>query len=88
MEPFFIVASVSIVGISLVMLYRVIVDRTIFNQILAVGAVGTNTIAIMALIGFIFGRPNMFIDLALTYALLNFVTTVAASKVLERKERN
>ena len=85
MDAFFISAAVAIVGISLVTLYRVVISRIIFNQLLAVGAVGTNTIALMALIGFIFNRPNMFIDLALTYALLNFVATVAAAKVLEHR---
>jgi multicomponent Na+:H+ antiporter subunit F len=83
MDAFFIAAAVTIVGISLVTLYRVVISRIIFNQLLAVGVVGTNAIALMALIGFIFNRPNMFIDLALTYALLNFVATVAAAKVLE-----
>jgi multicomponent Na+:H+ antiporter subunit F len=85
MSAFFITVASIIVGLSFVAFLRVIIGRSIFNQLLAVSAVGTNTIALMAVIGFIFTRPSMFIDLALTYALLNFVGTVAAAKVLERR---
>ena len=44
---------------------------------------GTNAIALLTITGFIFERPEMFVDLALTYALLNFIGTVAAAKYLE-----
>jgi len=55
----------------------------VFDRLLAAGAVRTNAIALLAVMGFIFERPDMFVDLALTYALLNFVGTVAAAKYLE-----
>ncbi|MEK9658976.1 MAG: MrpF/PhaF family protein, partial [Chloroflexota bacterium] len=38
----------------------------------------------LAVTGFLFERPDMFVDLALGYALLNFVGTVAVGKYLER----
>ena len=45
---------------------------------------GTNASVLLALTGFIFERPEMFVDLALAYALLNFIGAVAAGKYLER----
>jgi len=45
--------------------------------------VGTNAIVLQALTGFIFERPEAFVDLALAYALLNFIGAVAAGKYLE-----
>ena len=85
MDVFFNVAAGVIMAVSMVAFLRVVIGRTIFDQVLAAGAVGTNTVALMAVIGFIFDRPDMFIDLALTYALLNFVVTVAAAKLLEQR---
>ena len=50
---------------------------------LAAGAIGTFSIVLLAMIGYLFDRPDMFVDLALTYALLNFIGTVAVAKYLE-----
>jgi hypothetical protein len=55
----------------------------VYDRLLAAGAVGTKAIALLALIGFIFDRPDMFVDLAITYALLNFIGTLAAAKYIE-----
>jgi multicomponent Na+:H+ antiporter subunit F len=73
-----------IVAISLVMVYRVAIAKTVFDRLLAAGAMGTSAIALLAVTGFLFERPDMFVDLALGYALLNFVGTVAVGKYLER----
>ncbi len=85
MNAFFVAAAAAAFGISVVTFYRVVHGATIFDRLLAAGAVGTNAIVMMAIIGFIFARPDMFIDLAITYTLLNFIGSVAAAKYLERK---
>ena len=77
------VASV-IVALTALAFWRLIRGSTVFDRLLASGALGTNAIALLAVTGFIFERPDMFVDLALTYALLNFLGTVAAGKYLER----
>ena len=79
----FTIAAAIILAISSLSFWRVIKGPTIFDRLLAAGAVGTTAIALLAVMGFIFERPDMFVDLALTYALLNFVGTVAAAKYLE-----
>ena len=57
-------------------LLRALVGPTIYDRILAMNSLGTKTVLFVALLGFFTGRPD-FLDVALVYALINFVTTVA-----------
>ncbi len=79
----FSVALVVVIAVTGGAFYRIIVGRSVYDRLLAAGAAGTNTIVILALFGFVFERPDMFVDLAISYALLNFIGTVAAGKYLE-----
>ena len=65
-------------------LYRVAVGRTIFDRIIAAGLVGTNGFILLTLIGFIYGRISMFVDIAIAYALLNFVIVIMLGKYFDR----
>ena len=80
-------AIVVVAVITGVAFYRVAVGRTAYDRLLAAGVAGTNAIVIMALAGFVFERPDMFVDLALSYALLNFIGTVAVGKYIEGQAR-
>ncbi|MCK5109385.1 MAG: hypothetical protein KAR25_06815 [Methanosarcinales archaeon] len=60
-------------------LYRGIEGPGIFNRIIAVNVIGTKTIVLLVLIGFIYERPDFF-DIALVYAILNFIMTIAATR--------
>lgn len=66
--------------------YRVAVGPTVYDRILGSGVIGTKTIVLISLVGFIFDRFDMFVDIVLAYALLNFIGVVAIAKYLERKE--
>ena len=79
----FVAAASAIIFITAVLFWRLVFGPRVYNRLLAAGAVGTNAIALLAVTGFIFERPDMFVDLALTYALLNFINTVAVAKYLE-----
>jgi multicomponent Na+:H+ antiporter subunit F len=79
----FTIAAAIIIFITATLFWRIIRGPRVYNRLLATGAVGTNAIALLAVIGFIYERPEMFVDLALTYALLNFIGTVAVAKYLE-----
>jgi multicomponent Na+:H+ antiporter subunit F len=63
---------------------RVYLGPTIYDRLVGVGAIGTNAVILLALIGFIYQRPDGFLDLAITYAILNFIGVVAIAKYLER----
>ena len=86
MSGFFIGALAVALLINVGMFYRLLVGRTVFDRLLAAGAVGTNAVVLLVLIGVIFERPDMFIDLALSYALLNFIGTVAVCRYLETRQ--
>jgi multicomponent Na+:H+ antiporter subunit F len=75
----------------LAVLFRLVQGPTLLDRIMAVNVVGTKTIVVLALIGFLYGRPTMFLDIALAYALINFIATVAVLRYLEalaKRERD
>ena len=60
-------------------LVRAILGPTVFDRVLAVNSFGTKTVLLIAVYGFLSGRPD-FLDLAIVYALMNFIGTVAVMK--------
>nr|QNO42217.1 hypothetical protein AIOHENJG_00001 [Methanosarcinales archaeon ANME-2c ERB4]QNO42375.1 hypothetical protein LFOPHFOE_00015 [Methanosarcinales archaeon ANME-2c ERB4] len=79
MVDVFLAMALLIVIASFVSLYRGIEGPGIFNRIIAVNVIGTKTIVLLVLIGFIYERPDFF-DIALLYAILNFIMTIAATR--------
>lgn len=80
MENFFIGAGLALGCLTLVCLYPAISGPTVLDRIVSVGVIGTKTTVILLLMGFIYGRVDMFVDIALAYALLNFLATISAAK--------
>ena len=60
-------------------LARAIIGPTIFDRILAANTFGTLTVMLIAAYGFLTDRPE-FLDIALAYALINFIGTIAVTK--------
>ena len=75
---FVIVAIVLIISMILVLL-RLYLGPTLYDRVLASNVFGTQTVLFIGVIGFLFGRPD-FLDIALLYALINFVGTIAVLK--------
>jgi len=67
-----------LVGLSLAVA-RAVLGPTAFDRLLAANSIGTSAILLLALFGFLTGRPE-FLDIALTYALLNVIGTLAVLK--------
>ena len=65
--------------ISLVVLYRVLDGPTMQDRVIAVNAIGTNIVVILALVGAATDTPAA-LDIAIVYALLNFLMSIAISK--------
>jgi len=57
-------------------LLRAILGPSVYDRVLAVNMLGTKTVLLLAVIAFLFGRPD-FLDLALAYALINFIGVLA-----------
>ena len=60
-------------------LIRAFIGPTLYDRILAVNMFGTKTVLIIAVLGFLMGRPD-FLDIALVYALINFIGVIALLK--------
>ncbi len=84
MSTFLLGTTIFITIITATCLYRIAVGKTIFDRIIAAGLVGTNGFILLVLIGFLFERINMFIDIAIAYALLNFVVIIVLGKYFDR----
>jgi len=78
----FAVATAGILVSMALAMARALLGPTVFDRILAVNMFGTKTVLLIAVVGFLTGRPE-FLDLALVYALLNFIGTVAVLKFIE-----
>jgi multicomponent Na+:H+ antiporter subunit F len=76
--------AIFIAVLTIISMYRVAAGPTVFDRVIAAGLVGTNGFILLVLIGFIYGRINMFVDIAIAYALLNFIMAIVFGKYFER----
>ena len=78
-----IAAAIIAILIGMVLLLtRAFIGPTIYDRLLAANNFGTKTVLIIALYGFLTERPD-FLDIALVYALCNFIATIAVLKFFE-----
>lgn len=80
MDVFFIYYTVGLALIIGVPFYRVVKGPTVFDRLLGANAIGTSTIVLILLLGVLIKRLELFIDIALAYAILNFIGTLIISK--------
>ncbi len=86
MNGFFMVVGLILCFLVLLVLYRVIFGPGVFNRIAAISAIGTKTLIILLIMGFLYNRVEMFVDISMVYALLNFIGCIAAAKYLEMEK--
>lgn len=79
----FAVTSLGILVVMGLALTRACLGPTVFDRILAVNMFGTKTVLLIAVFGFLTDRPE-FLDIALAYALINFLGVIAVLKFIER----
>lgn len=78
----FAAAMAGVAVTMLLLLIRALLGPTVYDRILAVNVFGTKTVLLIAVLGFLDGRPE-FLDIALVYALINFIGTVAVLKFMQ-----
>jgi len=83
MNGLVLVLGVVLVAAILLPFYRVVRGPTVFDRMVGVSVVGTKTVILVCLVGFQYGRIDMFVDIAITYAMLNFVGTLVVAKYLD-----
>ena len=75
----FAAATAALCVAMLLALVRALLGPTLFDRVLALNSFGTKTVLMIAILGFLMDRPD-FMDIALLYALINFVGTLAVLK--------
>ncbi|MBO4947780.1 MAG: pH regulation protein F [Peptococcaceae bacterium] len=78
----FMVAVVIIIGL---MLFRVFQGPTIYDRMNGLGVIGADTILLLILFGYMDGRPDMYVDIAISYAILGFICSVIVAKYMGGK---
>ena len=79
----FMVAVVIIIGL---MLFRVFQGPTIYDRMNGLGVIGADTILLLILFGYMDGRPDMYVDIAISYAILGFICSVIVAKYMGGKD--
>lgn len=77
-QVFLLVATLLMV-LAVAVFYRAVKGPTTQDRVLAVNVLGTNTVVVLALLAEGLGEPSL-LDIALVYALLNFLMSIAISK--------
>lgn len=72
--------TLAVLATMVLALARAVAGPTLYDRILAVNTFGTKTVLFITVTGFLAGRPD-FLDIALVYALINFVGTVAVLRL-------
>lgn len=85
MNVFFFFVLITLTVLMLVYLYRVVRGPTAFDRVLGLNGISTKAIVLIVLIGTIFERVDMFVDISTGYALLNLVGALAIAKFLEER---
>ncbi len=78
----FVAATLAILVTMGLALARALLGPSVYDRVLAVNSFGTKTVLLIAVFGFLTGRPD-FLDIALIYALINFIGTIAVLKFLK-----
>jgi multicomponent Na+:H+ antiporter subunit F len=66
-------------------MYRVFQGPTVYDRILGLNGISTKAIILLTILGSLNQRLEMFVDIALGYALLNIIGGLAIGKYLEHK---
>jgi len=86
MTQFFLYSAVALTVIIAVPLIRVVKGPTVYDRVVGANTIATKTIVLICLIGYLFDRVDMFIDITLAYAVLGFIGSLAIAKLLSRED--
>ncbi len=85
MNNFFLFVLVSLTALMVVYLYRVVRGPSVFDRVLGLNGISTKAIVLLVVIGTVYERVEMFVDISTGYALLNLVGALAVAKFLEER---
>jgi multicomponent Na+:H+ antiporter subunit F len=85
MKIFFLFVLITITLLIGVYLYRVLRGPTLFDRVLGLNGISTKAIILLVVIGTVYERVDMFVDISTGYALVNLVGSLAIAKYLEAR---
>lgn len=85
MRPFLVGLTAALALATTLSLYRVLRGPTVFDRLTGLGLLGTKTIVLLLLMGFLTRRVDLFVDISLSYGLIGFVGSLALAKYFEKK---
>jgi len=86
MDRLFFFSALYLGFLMLLSLYRAVAGPTVMDRLIGANAIGTKTTALLILVGSLYHRVEMFVDIALAYALLNFLAVLAAARYFQKKK--
>ncbi|MCI6012330.1 MAG: monovalent cation/H+ antiporter complex subunit F [Firmicutes bacterium] len=85
MHTFFLCYLIGILILTMLMLYKLFRGPGIFDRFIGILVMATNVILILILIGFVDGRRDMYVDVAISYGILGFISSVIIAKFIGQK---
>ena len=79
------ISTIIVLMTMLLAIVRAFIGPSVYDRILAVNMFGTKTVILIGVLGYLSGRPA-FLDIALVYALMNFITTIAVLRYSDFEE--
>ena len=79
------VVTIALITTMALALIRALIGPTVYDRVLTVNMFGTKTVLLLSVIAFLGGRPD-FLDLALAYALINFIGVLAVLEFFKSRE--
>jgi len=86
MDNIFLYSSLYLAFLMVLSLYRAIIGPTVLDRMIGVNAIGSKTTVMLILIGLLYQRVDMFVDICLAYAMLNFIAVLAASRYFHKRK--
>ncbi|HBF42582.1 MAG TPA: pH regulation protein F [Desulfobacteraceae bacterium] len=86
MDNIFLYSGLCLAFLMVLCLYRAMFGPTVVDRMIGVNAIGSKTAVLLILIGLIYHRVDMFVDIALGYAMLNFIAVLAASRYFQKRK--
>ena len=80
---YYVVTLATLITMALA-LVRALLGPSIYDRLLAVNMFGTKTVLLLSVVAFLYGRPD-FLDLALVYALINFIGVIAVLEFIRER---
>ena len=85
METFFLCILIGIILLTLMMVVFLFRGNSVYDRFIGILVISTKVILILILIGFVDGRRDMYVDIAISYGILGFISSVIVAKFMGQR---